>query len=56
MKSKGKKKGYIGIAITAILLIVTVVADLLVSRYITMIKLYFRDDSNSVYEMSAAEA
>ena len=49
MKSKGKKKGYIGIAITAILLIVTVVADLLVSRYITMIKLYFRDDSNSVY-------
>ena len=50
MKSKGKKKGYIGIAITAILLIVTVVADLLVSRYITMIKLYFRDDSNSVYE------
>ena len=37
MKSKGKKKGYIGIAITAILLIVTVVADLLVSRYITMI-------------------
>lgn len=56
MKSKGKKKGYIGIAITAILLIVTVVADLLVSRYITMIKLYFRDDSNSVYEMSADEA
>lgn len=55
MKSKGKKKGYIGIAITAILLIVTVVADLLVSRYITMIKLYFRDDSNSVYEMSADE-
>ena len=56
MKSKGKKKGYIGIAITAILLIVTVVADLLVSRYITMIKLYFMDDSNSVYEMSADEA
>ena len=32
MKSKGKKKGYIGIAITAILLIITVVADLLASR------------------------
>ena len=56
MKSKGKKKGYIGIAITAILLIITVVADLLASRYITMIKLYFMDDSNSVYEMSADEA
>ena len=56
MKSKGRKKGYIGIALTAILLIITVVADLLASRYITMIKLYFMDDSNSVYEMSADEA
>ena len=56
MKSKGRKKGYIGIALTAILLIITVVADLLVSRYITMIKLYFRDDSGSVYELSADEA
>ena len=45
MKSKGRKKGYIGIALTAILLIITVVADLLASRYITMIKLYFMDDS-----------
>lgn len=43
MNGKGKKKGYIGLAIIAVLLIATIVADVLVAKYLTMIKLYFRD-------------
>ncbi len=56
MNGKGKKKGYIGLAIIAVLLIATIVADVLVAKYLTMIKLYFRDTDTSVYEMSADEA
>lgn len=43
-------------AIIAVLLIATIVADVLVAKYLTMIKLYFRDTDTSVYEMSADEA
>ena len=47
MNGKGKKKGYIGLAIIAVLLIATIVADVLVAKYLTMIKLYFRETRRS---------
>ena len=56
MNAKRSKKGYIGTAILVILLIITIVADVLVSKYLTMIKLYFRNTDTTAYEMSADEA
>lgn len=56
MSGKSKKRGYIGVAVLAVLLVITIVADVMVSKYLTMIKLYFRSSDTSAYEMSADEA
>ncbi len=56
MKKKGKKKGYMGLSLIAVILVVAVISNILASTYSTMIGLYFRSSKNAETKVSAEEA